>query len=74
MERAESRSLLNQTIALWQPRGAHMLDEEDARQIIENAVGFFSVLAEWDAADPRTERRESKAIGDELSQERRWPR
>ncbi len=48
MDRPESKSFLDQTIALWQPRGAHMLDEEDARQIIENAVGFFSVLAEWD--------------------------
>ena len=74
MDRPESPSFNEQTIALWQSRCTRTLDKEDARQIIENAVGFFSVLAEWDAADPRTERREFKTNDDELSQERRWPR
>ena len=50
MNRPESKSLLDQTIALWQPRCAHALDREDAREIIENTVGFFRVLQEWDAA------------------------
>jgi len=37
-----------ETIRIWQPRCQRTLNKEDARQIIENAVGFFSVLAEWD--------------------------
>lgn len=49
MERPEARDLLGQTMALWQSRCQRALVEEDARQIIENAVGFFSVLAEWDS-------------------------
>ncbi len=48
MDRPESESFLDQTIALWQPCCTRTLDREDARQIIENAVGFFNVLAEWD--------------------------
>ena len=36
------------TIEIWQPRCQCRLNKEDARQIIENAVGFFSVLAQWD--------------------------
>ena len=69
-----SDEFILETIQVWQPQSQLRLDKEDARQIIENAVGFFIVLAEWDAADPRTERREFKTIDDELSQERRWPR
>ena len=48
MDRSESPSFNEQTIALWQPRCTRTLDKEDAREIIENAAGFFSVLAEWD--------------------------
>ena len=36
------------TIEIWQPRCQRRLNKEDARQIVESAVGFFSVLAEWD--------------------------
>lgn len=40
---------LDKTIAFWQPRTTRTLTREDARQMIENATGFFRVLAEWDA-------------------------
>ena len=33
--------------AIWQPRIAHDLNDEDARQIMHNVSGFFGVLAEW---------------------------
>lgn len=42
-------AFLDKTIAFWQPRTARTLTREDARQMIENATGFFRVLAEWDA-------------------------
>ncbi len=40
-------NFLDKTIAFWQPRASRKLTREDARQIIENATGFFRVLAEW---------------------------
>ena len=34
-------------IETWQPRLDRDLSREDARQIVENVTGFFSILAEW---------------------------
>ena len=42
-------AFLDKTITFWQPRTTRTLTREDARQMIENATGFFRVLAEWDA-------------------------
>ena len=39
--------ILDKTISIWQPMSEEKLAHEDARQIIENISGFFSVLAEW---------------------------
>ena len=36
---------------VWQPRLARDLCHDDARQIKENVVGFFSILAEWSQAE-----------------------
>jgi hypothetical protein len=36
---------------VWQPRIGRDLPDEDARQIIHNAAGFFGVLAEWSCAE-----------------------
>ena len=44
--------LVDQTIALWQPRIGRELTQEDARQIIENVTGFFSLLRKWSRAKP----------------------
>jgi hypothetical protein len=35
------------TREIWQPRMGRNLTDEDARQILHNATGFFGVLAEW---------------------------
>lgn len=43
--------LIDETLACWQPRSRRALTREDAREIIENISGFFSVLLEWDAAE-----------------------
>ena len=42
-----SDSLVDQTIKVWQPLTEHKLAREDARRIIENTVGFFSLLSAW---------------------------
>jgi len=42
-------NLTDRTIALWQPR-LGQLTPEDARQIVENVTGFFSILREWSRA------------------------
>jgi hypothetical protein len=43
-------SLLDATLAVWQPRYSRELSGEDARQIVENVVGFFEVLTRWSRA------------------------
>jgi hypothetical protein len=44
-------NLINQTIGLWQSRCRRDLSREDARQIVENVTGFFSILHEWSRAE-----------------------
>jgi hypothetical protein len=44
-------NLIDRTIALWVPRLRRDLSREDARQIVENATGFFNILAEWSRAE-----------------------
>lgn len=51
---AANDNLINRTIELWQPRLGRELTREDARQIAENVIGFFSVLAEWSKAESAT--------------------
>ena len=43
--------LIDRTLETWQPRVDHPLSRDDARQIIGNVSGFFSLLAEWAKAD-----------------------
>jgi hypothetical protein len=43
--------LIEKTIGFWQPLARRKLTREDAREIIENVAGFFSVLQEWDARE-----------------------
>ena len=39
------------TREIWQQRMGRNLTDEDARQILHNATGFFGVLAEWRRAE-----------------------
>lgn len=48
---AANDNLIDRTIAAWQPRYDRDLSREDARQIVENVTGFFSLLAEWAQAE-----------------------
>jgi hypothetical protein len=49
--------LIDETLAVWQQRTTRQLTREDEHQIIENMVGFFRVLREWDDADGLRRRR-----------------
>jgi len=44
----KTHRFLEHTTRVWQPRSRRHLTHEDAREIISNASGFFSLLAEWD--------------------------
>jgi hypothetical protein len=43
-----STEVLTSTIAFWQPQCNGTLTDEDARQIVQNVVGYFDVLVSWD--------------------------
>jgi len=45
-------NLIDQTIAVWEPRAGRKLSREDARQISENMTGFFRVLSDWSRTEP----------------------
>ena len=48
---AANDNLIDRTRQVWQPRLGRDLSGEDARQIVENVTGFFSILAEWSRAE-----------------------
>jgi len=48
---AANDNLIDRTIGLWHSRGRRTLSHEDARQIVENVTGFFSILHEWSRAE-----------------------
>jgi hypothetical protein len=48
---AANDNLINGTIDLWQARSQRTLSREDARQIVENVTGFFSILHKWSRAE-----------------------
>jgi len=41
-----NREFLRRTIEVWQPLSEEKLNEEDAREIVENMTGLFSFLLE----------------------------
>ncbi len=51
LPKAANDNLIDRTIETWQPRLDRDLSREDARQIVENVTGFFSILAEWSRAE-----------------------
>ncbi len=48
---AANDKFIDRTIETWQQRLDRDLSREDARQIVENVTGFFSILAEWSQAE-----------------------
>ena len=47
--------LIRRTMDEWQPHYAHRLTQEDAREIVNNAVGFFRILREWKIAEQKAQ-------------------
>ena len=47
MKKSED-NLIDRTLEVWQPRNANRLSDEDARAILENVTGFFTLLSEWE--------------------------
>jgi hypothetical protein len=45
--------LIEQTRRLWRSRLGRDVSRQDARQIAENVIGFFAVLAKWSHAERR---------------------
>ena len=48
---AANDNLIDRTRQVWQSRIRRDLTDEDARQIAENVIGFFAILAEWSRAE-----------------------
>jgi hypothetical protein len=48
MKKSED-NLIDRTLEVWQPRNAHRLSDDDARAMLENVKGFFTLLLEWEA-------------------------
>ena len=44
----QTHEIIEQTIAFWRERTGQEYSQEDARQIVANVSGFFTVLAEWE--------------------------
>src|SRR5262249_663015 len=62
-------NLIDRTRQVWCLRLGRDLSREDARQIVENVTGFFTILAEWSRAettfDPNAEREISASEAEE---------
>jgi len=43
-----TQDILNDTIAFWSERSGREISQEDAREMVANVSGFFTVLADWD--------------------------
>jgi hypothetical protein len=50
-----NKEFLEKTIRVWQPLSEEKLNEEDAREIVENLTGFFSLLGEWERKHAKEE-------------------
>ena len=51
--RMTKQQLTDQTVDVWQSRTLRRLSNEDAREITENLIGFFSILGEWSRKEGR---------------------
>jgi hypothetical protein len=70
---AANDNLIDHTHKVWSPRFGRDLSPEDARQIIENATGFFAILTEWWRAEMRVPANDTTKLStsgpDEVSDE-----
>ena len=64
-----SKEFLEKTISAWEPLTASSLSFGDAEEIIQNAVGLFSLLAEWHRTDGEREEYRKSIARQNLSQQ-----
>jgi len=57
---AEKKDFIQETIDFWEKRTGKTFTREDARQMIENAAGYFNILNEWDKREKAKERKKEK--------------
>jgi hypothetical protein len=57
-----SKELIQKTIDHWQPYSKEKLTEEDAREIIENAVALFDLLDKLDREQQKNITNARKAV------------
>jgi hypothetical protein len=50
-KQTQDKDTITHTMDFWQARSRRALNEEDARQMVENVAGFFRILSEWAAAE-----------------------
>ena len=66
MSRAQSgeiySDITSRTIRFWEERTGKKISTEDARQMVANVAGFFTVLAEWNRKD-REESQQQQETG-----------
>jgi hypothetical protein len=58
---AANDNLINRTLAIWKPRPGRDLNCKDGREIVENLVGYFTILAEWSRAEKLAAKNDNKA-------------
>lgn len=51
--KADKNRVLDRTISVWQLHSCRSLNHEDAREIMENVVGFFQILGEWETKEKK---------------------
>jgi len=56
--------LIHRTLELFQQRSTQRITQEDSRQIIDNATGFFRILLEWESAKSEGTDEEESTNGD----------
>jgi hypothetical protein len=54
--------ITSRTIRFWEERTGKKISTEDARQMVANVAGFFTVLAEWNRKD-REESQQQQETG-----------
>jgi len=50
-----SHESIEKAMEMWQPRYGRRLSQEEAREIMENAIGFFRILHEWQAQERKSD-------------------
>ncbi len=67
-QQKQQDEFLVQTLRFWKPRTDRELTIDDARDIVNNVAGFFTLLLKWDA-EARVQDRSDDRDVDKLTRE-----